>query len=119
MKKLNVVCLAASVAFSALAEDVSKVLEPDWAGICFAISNSCVREENSGNAWMAIAATKLKHNLSADQLLKAFRQCIEGLGDTPREDCRKHERTLRYERIAVCRAPGRERQEGWCRMHGV
>lgn len=85
MKKLNVVCLAASVAFSALAEDVSKVLEPDWAGICFAISNSCVREENSGNAWMAIAATKLKHNLSADQLLKAFRQCIEGLGDTPRE----------------------------------
>ena len=26
MKKLNVVCLAASVAFSALAEDVSKVL---------------------------------------------------------------------------------------------
>ena len=85
MKKLNVVCLAASVAFSALAEDVSKVLEPDWAGICFAISNSCVREENSGNAWMAIAATKLKHNLSADQLLKAFRQCIDGLGDAPRE----------------------------------
>ena len=36
MKKLYEVCLAAFVAFSAFAEDVSKAPEPDWDGICFA-----------------------------------------------------------------------------------
>ena len=48
MKKLYEVCLAAFVAFSAFAEDVSKAPEPDWDRICFAITNSCIREEHSG-----------------------------------------------------------------------
>ena len=95
MKKFNMFCLGVAIAFSALADDVSKAPEPDWESICFAISNNCVRFRHPEDTWMAIAATKVKYKLTEDQMLEAFRRCIEGLGDTLSE-------TMACERIVHC-----------------
>ena len=84
MKSMILACVA-TITLSAVADGEVMAPEPDWDKICFAISNSCVREERSGKAWMAIAATKLECELSSDQMLNALRLCIEGLGDGPQE----------------------------------
>ena len=81
--------------FLAARRDAVKVEGLDWAGICFAISNSCARFRHPEDAWMTIAATKLKYKLTEDQMLEAFRRCIEGLGDTLNE-------TMACERIVHC-----------------
>lgn len=85
MKKVNVLCFIASVALSVFADGEIKTSESDWDGICLAITNACVRDIGSGNAWMTIATAKLNRKLSADQMLKVLKLCIEGLGDSPQE----------------------------------
>ena len=79
------------VMVAALADDMAKPSAPDWDRICFAITNTCVQEENSGSAWMAIANAKRQYDLSSEQMLHVLRRCLDGLGDTPRESlaCRR------------------------------
>lgn len=85
MKKIGMSCAFSLVIVAALADDMVKPSEPDWDGICNAISNVCVRSRHPEPAWDAIAAVKVKYKLNADQMLKAFKRCIEGLGNDMNE----------------------------------
>ena len=85
MKKIGIFCAVLTAMLSVIAENTAKPSEPDWDKICFAITNACVREDNYGAAWMAVATTKLQYNLTSEQMLLVFKRCIEGLGDEPRE----------------------------------
>ena len=91
MKRIGIFYAVLTVMLSVFADDAAKTSEPDWDKICFAITNACVREDNYGATWMAIATTKLQHGLTSEQMLLVFKRCIEGLGDAPRESlaCRR------------------------------
>ena len=84
MKKTVFVCAAAISLFS-LADRVGKEPEPDWDKVCFMITNRCIRARHPEDAWMTIAAAKIRYKLSPDQMLEAFKRCIDGLGDSPQE----------------------------------
>ncbi len=84
MKKTIFVCAAAISLFS-LADGVGKEPEPDWDKVCFMITNKCIRARHPEDAWMTIAAAKIRYKLSSAQMLEAFKRCIDGLGDSPQE----------------------------------
>ena len=84
MKKTFFVCAAAISLFS-LADGVGKDPEPDWDKVCFMITNRCIRARHPDDAWMTIAAAKIRYKLSSAQILEVFKRCIDGLGDSPQE----------------------------------
>ena len=83
MKKVKALCFIVGVALSAFADGEVKMPEPDWDGICLAITNECVRCRHPDDAWMAIAATKIRYQLTSEQILEVFKRCMDGLGDSP------------------------------------
>ena len=94
MKK-TVFVLAAATSLFSLADGVDKEPEPDWDKVCFMITNRCIRARHSEDAWMTIAAAKIRYKLSSAQMLAAFKRCIDGLGDSPQE-------RMACERIVHC-----------------
>lgn len=95
MKKIGIFSAVLTAMLSVIADNTAKTSEPDWDGICYAISNVCVRYRHPEPAWDTIAAVKVKYKLNADQMLKVFKRCVEGLGNDMNE-------TMACERIVHC-----------------
>ena len=59
--------------------------EVDWARVCYGISNMFITAKQPRDVYMCFASTRNNYNLTKEQLLAAFRRCLDGLGDGGRE----------------------------------